>query len=668
MGTEQQPGASIDLCESDVVALADALAQGGVTATELAHRCLTRIAAFDRRGARLNAVPQLNPDALAEARAADDRQRRGARIGPLDGVPYLAKASYAVKGQPLTSGSPAFRDLIASEDAFAVARLRAAGAVLIGITNMPPMAAGGMQRGLFGRAESPFNAAFLTAPFASGSSNGSGTGLAAAFGAFALGEETWSSGRGPATNNGLVAYTPSRGVISIRGNWPLIPTMDTVVPYTRSVRDMLELLDVLVVDDEDSRGDLWRTQTAVDIPPASSGRPADYRALADPGALSGKRVGVARMFIARDEAKTEPIETRPSVLALWEQAALDLAALGANVVEVGFPLVENYEQDRPGAQSMYDRGIVPEAFRAAEAELIVQSWHDFLAANADPALSSLADVNGAEIFPRPLAELRDRYGEIPDWTVFPAMVAEHGVRPIEEIAGLAEGLRGLEETRRIDLEAWMDAEGLDCVVFPAVADVGPADADVNPDSADRAWRNGTWVANGNQVIRHCGVPTVTVPMGVMQDIGMPFAGRAYDDTALLAYGYAFEQARPRWVVPPRAPALAGDRIDLRATPVDGEPPLLALEAVCGPVGDDGSVRIDVRGSAAREASLDVCLNGAPLAVDRDGEAFSATATVPFDAHYVLHSPWRPPYGSMVTALACGPGGSCAAAVCSVGGR
>src|SRR4029078_5836082 len=79
----------------------------------------------------------------------------------------------------------------------------------------------------------------------------------------------------------------------------------------------------------------------------------------------------------------------------------------------------------------------------------------------------------------------------------------------------------LEETRRVDLEQWMDALGLDAVVFPAVADVGPADMDVNESSPNLGWRNGVWVANGNLAIRHLGIPTVTVPMGTMDDTGMP---------------------------------------------------------------------------------------------------------------------------------------------------
>lgn len=101
----------------------------------------------------------------------------------------------------------------------------------------------------------------------------------------------------------------------------------------------------------------------------------------------------------------------------------------------------------------------------------------------------------------------------------------------------------------------MDARGLDAVIFPAVADVGPADADTNMAAADRAWRNGVWVANGNLAIRHLGIPTVTVPMGMMADINMPvgltFAGRAYSDNTLLAFAAAFEATGPYRCPPAR---------------------------------------------------------------------------------------------------------------------
>ncbi|MEV7767315.1 amidase [Microbacterium sp. NPDC086615] len=564
----------IEVTEATIAQLAAALAAGETTAVELVDAHLARIAAYDGPDSetRLNSVVVLNPDARAEAEASDARRAAGQARGPLDGIPYTAKDSYRVRGLTAASGSPAFADLVAQSDAFTIERLRDAGAICLGRTNMPPMANGGMQRGLYGRAESPYNADYLTSAFASGSSNGSGTATAASFGVFGLGEETWSSGRAPASCNGLCAYTPSRGVISVRGNWPLVPTMDVVVPHTRSMADLLAVLDVVVADDPDTRGDFWRAQPWVPLPAASEVRPESYAALAADASLVGKRIGIPRLFLGTDPLvgtgpkgvggpTGERIEPRPSVLALWEAARADLEAAGAIVVETDFPLLSNYEGDRPGAPTISTRGLVsPEFLRREIVDLSAWAWDDFLRANGHPGL---AVVDGAEIFPHPEGALPDRYtGFDDDIAEYPAYVREHPVKAFTEIPELAEGVRGLEETRRQDLEEWMDAENLDALAFPTQSDVAPADADVNPASADIAWRNGVWVSTGNLAIRHCGVPTVTVPMGVMADIGMPvgltFAGRAYDDTSLLRLGAAFEALRPRRVVPPRTPALGGE--------------------------------------------------------------------------------------------------------------
>ncbi|MFD1505885.1 amidase [Georgenia yuyongxinii] len=570
---------TFDVVEATIADLRTALETGRVTSEQLVTRYLERIAAYDQGGIRLNAVVVMNPDALAEARASDRRRARGETRGPLDGIPYTAKDSFQVRGLTVAAGSPAFEHLVATRDAFTIERLRGGGAVLIGLTNMPPMANGGMQRGLYGRAESPYNADYLTAAYASGSSNGSGTATAASLAAFGLGEETWSSGRAPASNNALCAYTPSRGVISMRGNWPLVPTMDVVVPHTRTMADLLEVLDVLVTDDADSRGDFWRLQPWVPIPVASRVRPRSYRDILAPTTtaagqvLTGTRLGVPRMYINADpDAGTgdapgiggptgQRIETRASVIALWEAARRDLEAAGAEVVEVDFPAVTNYEGDRPGAPTLATRGLVSAEYLERELwDLSMWAWDDFLDANGDPALHRLVDVDGARIFPRPDGELPDRYGAFDfDIGQYATRARADGVPKLSDIPHLAEGVRGLEETRRVDLERWMDGLGLDAVAFPAVADVGPADADVHEASAELAWRNGAWVANGNLVPRHLGIPTVTVPMGTMADTGMPvgltIAGRAYDDTTLLRMGAAFEAHRPRRTAPPRTPAL-----------------------------------------------------------------------------------------------------------------
>ncbi|SEE07838.1 amidase [Pseudomonas coleopterorum] len=565
----------IEVTEVSIAQLRAALESGQTTAVELVQAYLERIAAYDGAdtATALNAVVVPNPSALAEAEAADARRASGQTLGPLDGIPYTAKDSYLVKGLTAASGSPAFAGLVAQRDAFTVERLRAAGAICLGKTNMPPMANGGMQRGVYGRAESPYNAEFLTAPFASGSSNGAGTATAASFAAFGLAEETWSSGRGPASNNGLCAYTPSRGIISVRGNWPLTPTMDVVVPFARTMADLLEILDVVVADDPDTRGDLWRLQPWVPIPKVASVRPASYVQLAgSPAALAGKRFGVPRMYINADPlagTAEQPgiggptgqrIHTRASVIDLWQQARHALEAAGAEVVEVDFPLVSNCEGDRPGAPTVFNRGIVDPAFLHHELwDLTAWAFDDFLRANGDPALNRLVDVDGPLIFPHDPGTLPNREGDLAAGMDEYVKMAERGITPWDQIDTLADGLRALEHTRKIDLEDWMQALKLDAVVFPTVADVAPAKADVDPAAADIAWSNGVWVANGNLAIRHLGVPTVTVPMGLMADIGMPvgltFAGRAYDDTQLLRLAAAFEATGQRRVIPPRTPPL-----------------------------------------------------------------------------------------------------------------
>ncbi|MEZ2329850.1 amidase [Mesorhizobium sp. RCC_202] len=649
----------LHLVEASIADLRRALESGAVTSVELTGAYLRRIAHYDRHGIALNAVPILNPKMFEEAEASDLRRRAGKSLGPLDGIPYTAKDSYKAKGLTVAAGSPAFEHLIATEDAFTIARLRAAGAVLIGLTNMPPMANGGMQRGVYGRAESPYNADYLTAAFASGSSNGSGTATAASFAAFGLGEETWSSGRAPASNNALVAYTPSRGVISVRGNWPLVPTMDVVVPHTRSVPDMLELLDVIVADDAETRGDFWRMQPWVEIPKASALRPASYTGLTLQGALKGKRLGVPKMYVGKDDGADQPIETRATVFDLWRQAARDLEALGAEVIEVDLPVVSNYERDRPGALTMVDRGLVPHAFADRELwDLSIWSWDDFLRANADPALPDLASVDGPKIFPQPPGTLPDRYGDADFDLAHYVERARQGVAPLGDIPAIEDGLKGLEATRRVDFEDWLADNRLDAVVLPAVADVGPADADVNETSARLAWPNGTWVANGNLVWRHLGIPTVTVPMGTMADIGMPvgltFAGKAYDDAALLALAGDYERATQRRTAPPRTPALVDDMFsgEGRATPSHaGDAPLgLTLSAETTRAGDTDEIVIVLRIEGSGPSVVQVHVSGEPVVLQASGNRHTGKVVVPASTHQGFHSVWRGSYGSIVTAI------------------
>lgn len=659
------------LVETSIAQLSAALADGAVTSVELVAAYLNRIAHYDRHGLALNAVPVLNPAMFDEARAADVRRARDEALGPFDGIPYTAKDSYRVKGLTVAAGSPAFEHLVAGSDAYAIERLRAAGAICLGLTNMPPMANGGMQRGVYGRAESPYNRDYLAAAYLSGSSNGSGVSTAASMGAFGLGEETWSSGRSPASNNALVAYTPSRGVISVRGNWPLTPTMDVVVPHTRTVDDLLALLDVLVADDSDTRGDFWRTQPWVTLPAASDVRPTSYLDLRDAESMRGKTFGLPRILLGRDDEACWPITPRPSVLDLWARARADLEAAGATVVEVDFPALTNYELDRPSARDGYARGLLPAGFVDAEMwDLTTWSWHDFLQATDDPALSNLPEVNGNNIFPLPDGSVPDelhgyyaRYNL--DISEYPERAA-HGITPLEEIPDLADGIRGLEELRRTDFEEWLDDLGLDALVFPSALDVGAADADTNPTSHERAMANGVWVSTGNTMIRHYGIPTVNVTMGIMSDIGMPvnltFAGRAYSDNALLAYGWAYEQVSRRRVAPATTPELAG--LTRVGGVAGGTAPELEVDAAVRVDGAMATIEVAVTSDAEL---LQVFVNGVAAPVRGAGRDVTATAVIPAAELERVHSQWREPYGAIVTVVATAAQGAVSARYVIVGG-
>ncbi len=568
--------------EKTFAELREALKTGEVTSVELVKLYLDRIETYDANGIKLNSIVELNQNAIAEAEKSDKRRASGKTLGTLDGIPFTAKDSYKVTGMTVAAGSPAFEKLVATSDAFSIKVLREAGCVLIGLTNMPPMANGGMQRGLYGRAESPYNENFLTSAFASGSSNGSGTATAASFAAFGLGEETWSSGRAPASCNALCAYTPSRGMISTRGNWPLVPTMDVVVPHTRTMADLCELLDVLVVDDPETSGDFWRMQPWVELPETSAIHSESFAALHQKTLevlktskpLAGVKLAAPKMFLGlvpeqgtgtgMGSVTGQKIEPRASMLKLWNNFIDALTAAGAEIVFTDFPVVTNYEADRAGAPNVFNRGIVPADFFDAEIwDLSIWSWDHFLKLNGQPDLDAMTKVDGPKIFPAPKGALKDRYAEF-DFDPNDYVVRAKEVGVIDPFNGeqanlFAAGLKALEQTRKQDLDDWLKENGFAAAIFPTLTDVGPADSDVNEVSADIAWQNGVWVATGNLAIRHLGIPTVTIPMGTAEDIGMPFgltiAGAAYSDAELIRLGSLFEAIAPRRTAPTRTPEL-----------------------------------------------------------------------------------------------------------------
>lgn len=621
-----------DVCTLGIAEMLEMLESGRATSVDLVTACLNRIGYLDRTGPCINAVPLVNPDVFWEARESDNRRASGAPIGRLEGIPFTVKDSFKVRGMTVAAGSPAFADLIANEDAASVALLRAEGAVLIGKTNMPPMAAGGVQPGLYGYARSPYHPSYLSAAYGSGSSNGAGAATAAGFAAFGLAEETLSSGRSPASNNGLVAYTPSRGGIPITGNWALFPTCDVVVPYARSVQDLLLLLDVLVAEWRETTGDFWRQQAVVELPrlePAGNSgfnheRPADLR---------GLRIGVPRMFLGEDAEKVNPVAVRSSVRALWERAAEQLVGLGAEVVHVDFPVVSNYECDRRSARGLVERGLVADGwFEAETGVMIARAWDDFLRENAMPGRDSLSEIDGDRIFPNQPAEVYANARTAFDFTRL-VELAKGRLPRWDEIPGYEQSVRGLEQARREDLESWMAQLGLDAIAFPANGDVARADIFDRPEAMEAALRNGVLFSNGNRAIRHLGIPTVTVPMGHMADIGMPvgltIAGPAYSDDFLLDIAAAYERATKPSVCPPLAPSLPSSTMPERQPRIPasapGEKPSVSTRF--HPQGGESQVDVVIHDTTSQLSLVDVWVDGQVQYVARENDRWVCAARI-----------------------------------------
>jgi Asp-tRNA(Asn)/Glu-tRNA(Gln) amidotransferase A subunit family amidase len=571
---------------------------------------LNRIAVHDITGG-LNAFTVFNPHIFEEASASDARRAQGLRPRPLEGIPYTLKDSYKYAGLSVTNGSPALKALMSNEDSAIAAKLRNAGAVLIGKTNMPPMAAGGMQRGLYGRAESPYNSKYLTAAFSSGSSNGAATSTASSMAVFGMGSETVSSGRSPASNNALVCYTPSRGILSCRGLWPLYVTCDVPVPYARSIPDLLAVLDVIATPDEQTEGDFWREQTHVSIPDQAK---VDHASAKNSHALKGKRIGVPKMYVGQRDSDPHAKHpyVSPETIQLWERASHDLEALGAEIVYTDFPLVTRYENDSESGEANNVSGA-PSDWNAVERGiLIAKAWDDFLLQNADANLPRLTSIRDPKmLFPKPTDYIPDTFLEVRNWIDYaglPTLLPSIQDTALADLPGLAQAVCALEAQRARDLEDWMTSLRLDALAFPAQGDVGPADLETNAESTKQALRNGVKYSNGNRALRHLGVPTVSVPMGVLEGKGMPmnltFAGRAYGDAELLGFAYAFEEKTKRRTMPGLMPGLATDVVAPNVAVEGG--PALELHA---------SVRSHKAASSALSLSINGEVSGAALGVN-----------------------------------------------------
>ena len=358
------PAGGVDVVERTIPELQAEMTAGRTTARAIAAAHLARIAAYDKQGPAINAMIALNPRALEDADALDrERRDRGPR-GPLHGIPLVIKDNYETADMPTTGGSMALAGFRPGRDAVQVAKLRAAGAVILGKTNLHELAAGIITiSSLGGQTRNPYDLARTPG----GSSGGTAAAVAANFAMGGMASDTCGSIRIPAANNNLFGLRGTLGLSSRTGIIPLSHTQDIGGPLARTVTDLALLLDATVGDDPADA----ITATGRDR------RPASFRQALSANALKGARIGVLKNLFG---AAPEDAE----VSGIVRKALDEMKAQGAEIVEITIPgldeVVEraslinlefktdliNYLAQFPGApvkslQDILDRG----AFHAA---------------------------------------------------------------------------------------------------------------------------------------------------------------------------------------------------------------------------------------------------------------------------------------------------------------
>ena len=310
---------SFELDEETISSLAEKLRSGQYTSEQLVKLYLQRIDAVDRKGAKLNSIIELNPDALSIARKMDSEMKSNTKRGPLHGIPVLIKDNIdTADGMQTTAGSLALAGNIASTDAFIVTKLREAGAVLLGKTNLSEWAnfrstkacSGWSSRG--GQTKNPY---FLDHN-PCGSSAGSGVAVSANLCVVSVGTETDDSIVCPASANGIVGLKPTVGLISRSGIIPISQTQDTAGPMARTVADAAILLGVLSGIDKSDSATL---ESKGKIFP-------DYTRFLDLNALKGKRIGIEK----------KPQGDNKYINTLLEEAISLLKKQGATIVEIDY--------------------------------------------------------------------------------------------------------------------------------------------------------------------------------------------------------------------------------------------------------------------------------------------------------------------------------------------
>lgn len=515
-GTQQrQAGAPFPLEEATVEQLQRWQESGRYTSVGLTRLYLDRIAMLDKAGPKVNAILELNPDALSIATEMDRERRAGRVRGPLHGVPVVIKDNIDTADKMMTSaGSLALLGAPAPKDAFIAAKLRQAGAVLIGKTNLSEWAnfrsskssSGWSARG--GQTKNPY----VLDRNPCGSSSGTGSAVAANFAAIGIGTETDGSIVCPSAAVSLVGLKPTVGLVSRSGIVPISHSQDTAGPMTRTVADAAALLTAIAGVDLD---DAATADAKGHLAP-------DYTKFLDAKALKGARIGVARAKVTG----YSPVTDR-----LFEQAVADLKTAGAEIVDPA-DIGHLGEYDDTELQVLlYEFKADLNAYLARRTGVPIATLADAIAFN-DKNADREMPYFGQELFLQSQAK-----GPLTD---------EDYMKAIEKERSLS----------REGIDSVLTKHRLDAIIAPTGSPAWPTD----PINGDH------FTGSSSTPAAVAGYPTITVPMGQAfgLPVGLTFIGTAWSEGRLISLAYAYEQATkhrkpPTFVqtIPFEAPKSAG---------------------------------------------------------------------------------------------------------------
>jgi amidase len=494
--------------ETTLADLQSAMASGRLTARSITQQYIDRIQALDRTGPTLRAILEINPEALSIADALDRERKAGKVRGPLHGIPILIKDNIGTADRmTTTAGSYALAGSISLQDATIAAKLRAAGAILLGKTNLSEWAnfrsthssSGWSGRG--GQAKNPY----VLDRNPCGSSSGSGAAVSANMCAVAIGTETDGSIVCPSSANGIVGIKPTLGLVSRAGIVPIAHSQDTAGPMTRTVRDAAILLNVLAgADPRDPATSSTGTRGQT-----------DYTTSLDPNGLRGARIGVARTkFFGYSDVTDKLIND-----------AIDaMKANGAVIVDPA-----NIETAGKFDDSEFD--VLLYEFKA--------DLNNYLASLGPKApVKSLQDI--IDYNNRHTAQEMPFFGQ-------EIMIQAQAKGPLTEKKYLDELASNLKMSRADGIDATMDKYKLDAIIAPTGGPAWTTDL-INGDHFSGASSTPAAVA---------GYPNINVPAGFSHGlpVGLSFFGRAYSEPTLIKLAYSYEQSTKHRRAPQFIPTL-----------------------------------------------------------------------------------------------------------------